>query len=151
MCCILSQGHSDHEHSRTVMAPLLAESIKLPPTIGALKQHILEYTGKPEYGARPALLSRCFWIHCRMAITKMLMDSLHQLQLIYFQHPRLSLRWYDVNAKETVHHGGVPANTTTCNVQISAWLTHHVRMMKSPTLKIVYLMMIVMTNTHSPS
>ena len=87
----------------------------------------------------------------RMAITKMLMDSLHQLLLIFFQHPRLSLRWYDVNAKETVHHGGVPANTITCNVQISACVTHHVRTMKSPTLKIVYLMTIVMTSTHAPS
>ncbi len=52
-----------------------------------------EYTCRQVCGARHVLLSRYFWIHCRMPITEILMKSLHQQQQISFQHPRQSSRW----------------------------------------------------------
>ena len=121
----------------------MAESEKLPPTMGALKQHIL----RTHVQARLPIPSRFRWTHCRMAITRTtMMASSAQPPLMCHHHRRLSLRWAGVSARGTAHLIAARANQITYLAQISACATHIVKTTKTHTTRIVIQMMTVMNN-----
>ena len=126
----------------------MAESEKLPPTMGALKQHILRtHLQARVWGQAAHPKSRFRWTHCRMAITRItMMASSTQPPLMCHQHRRLSLRWSGVSARGTAHLIAARANQITYLAQISARATHIVKTTKTRTTRIVIQMMTVMTN-----
>ena len=126
----------------------LAESGKLPPTMGALKQVILRrHVQAGQSGARLPIPSRFRLTHCRMAITRnTMMASSTQPPLMCQQHRRLSLRWSGVSARGTAHLIAARASQITYLAQISTCAKHIVKTTKTHTTRIVIQMMTVMTN-----
>ena len=99
----------------------MAESEKLPPTLGALRQHIL----RVEYGARLQFPSRNCWTPCRMATTATATtDSSSQPPLMSHQHLRPSWRWSGVSARETANRIAVHASPRTCHARTYVFATH---------------------------
>ena len=127
----------------------MAESEKLPPTLGALKQHILR-----------AHVQGRVW--CQAAVPQQelldpLLNGYHsdsddgQLQptttdVMSHQRLRPSWRWSGVSARETAHRIAVHASARTCHAQTYVFATHSAKMTLTRITTIANQMMTVTVN-----
>ena len=125
----------------------MAESEKLPPTLGALKRHILRARVQARVWGQAAVPRRNSWTAWRMATTGTAMtDNSSQPPLISHRHLRPSWRWSGVSARETAHRIVVHASQRTCRAQTYVFATHSAKMMLTSITTIANQMMTVMVN-----
>ena len=112
----------------------MAESEKLPPTMGALNQHIVRTHVEARVWGQAAHPKR------------VPLDPLQNGPLMCHQHQRLSLRWSGVSARGTAHLIAARASQITYLAQTSACAIHIVKTTKTHTTRIMIQVMTVMTN-----
>ena len=125
----------------------MAESEKLPPTMGAFKQHIFRTHVEARVWGQAA--------HPKQVPSDALQNGYHkdhddgQLNPTTTDvppAPKVSLRWSGVSARGTAHLIAARASQITYLAHISACATHIVKTTKTHTTRIVIQMLTVMTN-----
>ncbi len=116
----------------------MAESEKLPPTLGTLKQHVNRSMYRPGYGDKLLLHNKYRFPQWAMGIMRTIMVVCVHIYQMCHQHPPQLLRWSDASARLIAKHSAVHASTTLYHVQTSADVVLTVRMMRIRMLKIVF-------------